>query len=127
MASCSAGGTSPREAPSLTGSAASRSPRPSAGEGAALYSSVEFARALAALQRGSPLLKWSKRAQAPRARLFTLRVPVDAEPAAVAALTTRYTAALERLIRRHPEQYFWLHRRWKHQPSAKKMQKKAAA
>jgi hypothetical protein len=47
---------------------------------------VEFARALAALQRGSPLLKWSKRAQAPRARLFTLRVPVDAEPAAVAAL-----------------------------------------
>jgi KDO2-lipid IV(A) lauroyltransferase len=45
------------------------------------------------------------------------------EPASVAALTTRYTAALERMIRRHPEQYFWLHRRWKHQPAARKPKK----
>lgn len=37
-------------------------------------------------------------------------------PDAVRAITERYTAALERLIRRHPEQYFWLHRRWKSQP-----------
>ena len=26
-----------------------------------------------------------------------------------------YTAALERWVRKHPEQYFWHHRRWKHQ------------
>lgn len=39
-------------------------------------------------------------------------------PDAVRAITERYTAALERLIRRHPEQYFWLHRRWKSQPKA---------
>ena len=38
-------------------------------------------------------------------------------PDAVKAITARYTAALERLIRRHPEQYFWLHRRWKSQPA----------
>lgn len=38
---------------------------------------------------------------------------------AVRAITERYTTALERIIRRHPEQYFWLHRRWKHQPKAK--------
>jgi len=28
----------------------------------------------------------------------------------------RFTAALERVVRRHPEQYFWHHRRWKRQP-----------
>ena len=38
------------------------------------------------------------------------------DPGAIRAITQRYTTALERAIRRHPEQYFWLHRRWKHQP-----------
>ncbi len=47
-------------------------------------------------------------------------------PDAVKAITRRYHAALERLIRRHPEQYFWLHRRWKTQPAAKKGAKAAA-
>ncbi len=37
-------------------------------------------------------------------------------PDAVKAITQRYTTALERVIRVAPEQYFWLHRRWKHQP-----------
>jgi KDO2-lipid IV(A) lauroyltransferase len=41
------------------------------------------------------------------------------DPNAVKAITARYTAALEKLIREHPEQYFWLHRRWKHQPQAR--------
>jgi KDO2-lipid IV(A) lauroyltransferase len=39
---------------------------------------------------------------------------------AVRAITQRYTSALEQIVRTAPEQYFWLHRRWKHQPSAKK-------
>ncbi|MFO0934913.1 MAG: lysophospholipid acyltransferase family protein [Gemmataceae bacterium] len=39
---------------------------------------------------------------------------------AIKAITQRYHDALERIIRRHPEQYFWLHRRWKSQPAAKK-------
>jgi KDO2-lipid IV(A) lauroyltransferase len=38
------------------------------------------------------------------------------QPDAVRAITQRLTTALERLVRRYPEQYFWLHRRWKHQP-----------
>src|SRR5262249_48627374 len=41
------------------------------------------------------------------------------------ALTERYTRARERLVRRHPEHFFWLHRRWKHQPKAR--EKKRAA
>ena len=41
------------------------------------------------------------------------------------AMTQRFTTALERLVRRYPEQYFWLHRRWKHQPKAKKGNKAA--
>ena len=34
-------------------------------------------------------------------------------------ITKRYTAALERLVRRAPEQYLWLHRRWKTRPKVK--------
>jgi KDO2-lipid IV(A) lauroyltransferase len=36
---------------------------------------------------------------------------------AVQAITQRFTSALERIVRTAPEQYFWLHRRWKHQPA----------
>jgi KDO2-lipid IV(A) lauroyltransferase len=46
-------------------------------------------------------------------------------PNAVRAMTERFTAALERIARRAPEQYFWLHRRWKHQPKAKKARQAA--
>jgi KDO2-lipid IV(A) lauroyltransferase len=38
----------------------------------------------------------------------------------VGEITRQFTAALERAIRRAPEQYFWIHRRWKSEPKAKK-------
>jgi KDO2-lipid IV(A) lauroyltransferase len=38
---------------------------------------------------------------------------------AVHAITQRFTAGLERLVRQAPTQYFWLHRRWKNQPKPK--------
>jgi Kdo2-lipid IVA lauroyltransferase/acyltransferase len=41
-------------------------------------------------------------------------------PDAVRAITQRYTSALEQIVRTAPDQYFWLHRRWKHRPSANK-------
>jgi KDO2-lipid IV(A) lauroyltransferase len=43
----------------------------------------------------------------------------------VAPLTQWYNDALERLIRRHPEQYWWVHRRWKGDPPRRR--KNAAA
>jgi KDO2-lipid IV(A) lauroyltransferase len=49
----------------------------------------------------------------------------DGRPDAVRALTQRFTAALERVVRAAPEQYFWLHRRWKHQPVQRKCQQAA--
>ena len=51
-----------------------------------------------------------------------LILPEDYEgmPDAVRAITQRFTSALERRVRLAPEQYFWLHRRWKHQPSKPK-------
>jgi Kdo2-lipid IVA lauroyltransferase/acyltransferase len=42
-------------------------------------------------------------------RLLTTSDPVR-------EITQRYTMALERAIRRAPEQYFWVHRRWKSEP-----------
>jgi Kdo2-lipid IVA lauroyltransferase/acyltransferase len=41
------------------------------------------------------------------------------DPGAARAITQRYSDALARMVRRHPEQYFWVHRRWKHQPKAR--------
>jgi len=39
---------------------------------------------------------------------------------AVRSITQRFTGALERKVRSYPAQYFWLHRRWKHQPTKSK-------
>lgn len=47
-------------------------------------------------------------------------------PDAAKAITQRFTDALERMVRRHPEQYFWLHRRWK-TPAPQRRAPKAAA
>jgi len=48
-------------------------------------------------------------------------------PDAVRQITERYTAALERVIRRAPEQYFWVHRRWKSVPRIRHKRKQSAA
>ncbi len=38
----------------------------------------------------------------------------------VREITQAYTSALERAIRRAPEQYFWVHRRWKSEPRVRR-------
>lgn len=40
----------------------------------------------------------------------------DAQPDPLLWITQAYANALEALIRRHPEQYLWVHRRWKTRP-----------
>jgi KDO2-lipid IV(A) lauroyltransferase len=53
--------------------------------------------------------------------------PQDFQSAnAVEQITQRYTAALEALIRRAPEQYFWVHRRWKTPPGPRRRKPEAA-
>jgi len=45
---------------------------------------------------------------------------------AVRDITQEYTHALERAIRRAPEQYFWVHRRWKSVPRTGKRREEAS-
>jgi Kdo2-lipid IVA lauroyltransferase/acyltransferase len=46
---------------------------------------------------------------------------------ALKIITQRYTTALEHAIRRAPEQYFWVHRRWKSEPGQRRKRAKKAA
>jgi len=46
-------------------------------------------------------------------------------PDALRAITQRFTSAIEQVVRQYPEQYLWLHRRWKHQPIVKTSKKAA--
>lgn len=43
------------------------------------------------------------------------------------ALTQRFTTALEDLIRKAPEQYFWIHRRWKTPPGVRRKPRAVSA
>lgn len=40
----------------------------------------------------------------------------DAQPDPLFYITARFNRGLENMIRKHPEQYLWLHRRWKSRP-----------
>ncbi|MCE9545490.1 MAG: lysophospholipid acyltransferase family protein [Planctomycetia bacterium] len=50
----------------------------------------------------------------------------EAAAAGVRELTAWYTQRLEAVIRRDPEQYWWVHRRWKEQPPQRAQRRKAA-
>jgi KDO2-lipid IV(A) lauroyltransferase len=44
----------------------------------------------------------------------------------VAELTRRHVALLEKYVRQYPDQWLWMHRRWKHSDKAPKMKTEAA-
>ncbi|MCI0642402.1 MAG: lysophospholipid acyltransferase family protein [Gemmataceae bacterium] len=93
--------------------------------------STHKALALLALEHKVPIVVLaSVRTDGPlvyRALVEDVILPEEYEgrPDAIKAITQRYSTALEQLIRQYPEQYFWLHRRWKHQPIAKGKKKAA--
>jgi KDO2-lipid IV(A) lauroyltransferase len=42
--------------------------------------------------------------------------PPDRKPETILAFTQRYTRIIEGMIRQYPEQWIWIHRRWRTQP-----------
>jgi KDO2-lipid IV(A) lauroyltransferase len=50
----------------------------------------------------------------------TVDTVAQPELADVTTLTTWFTRHVEALIRRHPDQYWWVHRRWKGEPPARR-------
>lgn len=55
-----------------------------------------------------------------RLGLEEVPLPEGDDEAAVVRLTAELTARLERVIRQYPEQWVWMHERWKRQPDASK-------
>ena len=77
--------------------------------------------ALLALRTGCPAVAgFAARLPDGRVRLSfspPVEMPSGADlDTAVARLTATFTAHIERQVREHPEQWVWMHRRWKHQP-----------
>jgi KDO2-lipid IV(A) lauroyltransferase len=77
--------------------------------------------AVVALRYGVPLLVADLYRDGLMHHIGTVHPPLEAPPGlrgeeAVRYLVEAYTRMLESFIRRHPEQYLWLHRRWKTRP-----------
>ena len=75
--------------------------------------------AVFALRLGAPVI-FGAAIRQPSGRFRLTFEPIDSSStgnleADVERIVTDYTATLERWVRRAPEQYFWHHRRWKHQ------------
>ncbi|HUY34951.1 MAG TPA: lysophospholipid acyltransferase family protein [Pirellulales bacterium] len=94
--------------------------------------SVHKAIALFALNHDAPLMVgYGQRLEKPMCYELALEASVDPRGgddavSSVPRLTQWYTSQFETIIRRAPEQYWWLHRRWKDTRPAKRKLKKAA-
>lgn len=95
---------------------------PFMGRPASTYKSI----ALLSLEYNAPIFVWfaARIGHPVQYRVYVEDIidPADlaADPDPVRTITRRYTEAIERVVKRHPEQYFWVHRRWKNQPKPTK-------
>jgi KDO2-lipid IV(A) lauroyltransferase len=84
--------------------------------------SVQTGPAVLALRTGAPILPGAI-VRLPNGRhRVVFEEPIWPDHGALAAaevrrLVTAYSASLERFILRYPEQYYWVHRRWRTRPS----------
>ena len=73
-----------------------------------------------ALKYGAPIVvTMTKRIVPGRYRSIFREVEINPDDTVV-TLTQRYTRVLEEIIRENPEQYFWMHKRWKTRPPGEK-------
>jgi Kdo2-lipid IVA lauroyltransferase/acyltransferase len=83
--------------------------------------STTLALSVAAKRSGAPAFVVMAAREGSGLRMYVegpFQVPSTDDPRAdLIAHTAQLTAAIERHIRRHPEQWLWLHRRWKGKPS----------
>jgi KDO2-lipid IV(A) lauroyltransferase len=75
--------------------------------------------AVFALRLGVPIV-FGVALRQPSGRYRLALEPIDVTPTGdrdrdIDRIVATYTAVLEQWVRRAPEQYFWHHRRWKHQ------------
>lgn len=73
--------------------------------------------AMFAIRANCPIIPFSIHREGKKFRAI-IEAPIWRDPsldeeAAVVAMTQAYVSALERVVREHPDEYFWPHRRWK--------------
>jgi KDO2-lipid IV(A) lauroyltransferase len=81
--------------------------------------STNPAAAWCALRSGAPTVVVMAAREGDRLRMYVegpFPVPPGDRTTAITAHTATLTAVIERYIRRYPDQWLWLHRRWKVQP-----------
>jgi len=95
--------------------------------------SVHKAIGVFALSSNAPIMVCSATRRGGRLFDYDLRLEGVADPAVAGpdtadlqAVSQWYTNLLERAIRREPPQYWWVHRRWRGQPAAAKVNRSAA-
>ena len=77
--------------------------------------------AVLALRTGAPVVPIFTRREPDGSHLVTVQAPIESPgdgggQRAVIELTARYTAAIEAAIRETPEQWLWMHERWRTRP-----------